>query len=373
MDYKQFKDLNISRLGYGCMRFPKIEGSDTAIDEEKAQALLDEAYEKGINYFDVAYPYHGKTAEKFVGKAMRKYPRDSFFLATKMPFFSKLSLEESKAIFKEQLENLRTDYFDFYLLHAMNRDRFENTKEIGLYDYLISLKKEGKIKYLGFSFHDSPDVLEEIVNTYDFDFVQIQLNYVDWVLQNAQKEYEILSSRKLPIMVMEPVRGGALSKLPQEAEAVFKAVRPEASNASWALRFVASLNSVQVVLSGMSDKSQLEDNLATFSNMKPLAKEEEAAVAKVRDIFIDKHTVPCTACNYCQPCPAGIKIPSLFSLWNKYVLTREKDEFVKSYQALEEPGSVCLNCKKCLSLCPQQINIPNRIKEIDRSAACMSV
>ncbi len=373
MDYKQFKDISLSRLGYGCMRFPKIEGSETAIDETKAEKLIDKAYKSGINYFDVAYNYHGRTAEKFVGRMLEKYPRDSFYLATKLPFFSRLSASECKALFEEQRSHLRPEHIEFYLNHAQNRVHIECMKAVGLYDYLQTEKSNGRIRYLGFSFHDSPDVLEEIVNTYSFDFAQIQLNYVDWVLQNAEKEYEILSSRNIPIMVMEPVRGGALANLPEAAEEVLKAVRPEASAASWALRYVASLPAVQTVLSGMSSEAQLDDNLKTFSGMQTLSEAEEKAIIKARDIFISTNTIKCTACNYCQPCTVGIKIPKLFSAWNDYVLTRDKQAFIASYKAMEVPGSACVSSKQCVSLCPQKLDKVKHVKDVARSAACMSV
>lgn len=371
MEYKTYRNMSLSRLGYGCMRFPLREGSETTIDEAKAEKLLEDALTSGVNYFDTAFPYHGRTSEEFVGRVLGKHPRDSFHIATKLPLFSIKTLSEAEEMFTHQLETLKTGYFDFYLLHAMNKERFELVKKLGIYDMLIEKKKAGLIRNLGFSFHDTPDVLEAIVEEWDFDFAQLQLNYVDWVLQNAEKQYDIITSRNIPVIVMEPVRGGALANLPPEAEKVLRAVHPDWSNAAWAFRYVANLPNVLVVLSGMGDAVQVEDNIKTFSTLKPLIEEELDAIAKVRNIFLEAKTVKCTACRYCLPCTKGIMIPDLFRIYNSYLFTRDGKALAEEYSKEAVRGIECIDCRKCMKVCPQQLEISKLVREVDRTAAAM--
>ena len=368
MEYKEYRERKISRLGYGCMRFPLREGSETAIDEERAGKLLERALSGGINYFDTAYPYHGRTSEEFVGRVLGRHPRESYHLATKLPVFSVRSRQEAEEIFSGQLERLRTDHFDFYLMHAMNAERFEKVKELGLYDMLREKKEEGIIRNLGFSFHDSPAVLEKIVDEWPFDFAQIQLNYLDWTLQNAERQYGVLSERGIPVMVMEPVRGGFLSRLPEEASRLLSSVHPEWSEAAWALRWVSSLPGVQVILSGMSAEDQLEDNLSTFSSLFPLGDEELEAIDTVREILLRANTIKCTGCRYCLPCTKGILIPSLFSSYNTMLNTGGKESFVASYQGEKVKGSECVDCLKCVKACPQGLEINKLVKDVDKAA-----
>lgn len=369
MEYKEYRDIRLSRLGYGCMRFPLRQGSQTEIDGLKAEKLLDKAFSEGINYYDTAFPYHGRTCEAFVGRALvDKHPRGSFYLATKLPVFSIKTREEAESIFSRQLENLRTDYFDFYLLHAMNAERFENVKKLGLYDMLREKQAEGRIRFLGFSFHDSPEVLERILGTWSFDFAQIQLNYLDWVLQNAQRQYQILYDRRIPVMVMEPVRGGALMNLPGKAEELLRSVHPDWSLASWALRWAAALPGVQVILSGMTTEGQLEDNLRTFSDSARLEGEEEEALEEARDILLSANTIKCTACRYCLPCTKGIVIPSLFAAYNSYLLSGDRESLVSAYKAEKVPGSACVDCLKCVKACPQKLQVNKLVKDVDKTA-----
>lgn len=297
MEYRSYRDTDCrpSLLGLGCMRLPTLEpGRGAAIDYARAGALVDEAVRGGITYFDVAYPYHGGGAEKFIGAALEKYPRESFYLATKMPLWKLETQEDMEQVFNEQLANCRVDYFDFYLCHAVDAERFEKIRRIGAFEFLARKKAEGKIRRLGFSFHDKPAVLRAICAAYPWDFAQLQLNYLDWTVQRAREQYEILQEYGLPCIVMEPVRGGALASLCPEAEAVLKAKAPGRSIASWAIRFAASLPGVLVVLSGMSSEEQLADNLAAMSPFQPLTKSEQNALT--RAVRIDKRAqrIPCT-------------------------------------------------------------------------------
>lgn len=363
---RKFKDIenNPSILGFGCMRFPLLENGE--IDEELAYKMIDYAYEKGITYFDTAYPYHKGESEIFIGKALKKYPRESFFLADKMPTWEIKSVEDCKRIFFEQLEKCQVEYFDYYLLHALDKNNFNNYKLPGIMDFFYKMKEEGKIRHLGFSFHDTPEVLEDIVNTFKFDFVQIQLNYLDWTYQKAKEQYEILEKNDLPIVIMEPVRGGTLADLGEECNLMFKEYNKEASIASWAIRYAASKNQVMCVLSGMSNFEQVKDNINSTTLFKKLNDDEENLVIKVITRFFERRIVPCTGCRYCMDCPKGVDIPLNFRMYNNFKISNYEEGYVKNYLKLEKAkASTCVNCKLCISKCPQHILIPDRLKEID--------
>lgn len=357
---------HISILGLGCMRLPKIDPEKPDIDEAKAMEMVDYAYRHGINYFDTAWPYHGGTSEEFVGRALKRYDRSTFFLATKMPVWLVENEADAERIFHEQLAHLQTDYFDFYLLHATNRERMEAWKKTGVYDFCRRMKEEGKIRNLGFSFHDTPDVLEEIVDNFEFDFAQIQFNYLDFDFQNAKAQYEILTAHHLPVIVMEPVRGGALADLSEDSNAIFRKANPDVSVASWALRYAMSPENMMVVLSGMSNMEQLKDNISTAENFRPLDESEYAVVADALDAYKKAKTVPCTACRYCQPCPAGVEIPRIFTAWNRYKIGRSWGAFQEAYEAIPEEGRAhnCVSCGACMEQCPQHIRIPELMSEI---------
>ncbi len=365
---KQFStvDKNPSLLGFGCMRFPKLDPDKPDIDEDLATRMLDEAYQAGVNYYDTAYPYHQGLSEKFLGKVMKKYPRDTFHLATKMPGWLVKNVEDAKRIFNEQLENLQTTYFDFYLCHALSKKGFEVYKLPGVMDFLYQMKKEGKIKHLGFSFHDTPDVLEEIIHTFEWDFVQLQLNYLDWDFQNAKRQYEIVKNYGVPVIVMEPVRGGTLATLSEEASAIFKQARPDQSVASWAIRYAASKEQVMLVLSGMSDLEQTRDNIKTMSNFEPITDKDQLVIDEALKVFLEKNTVPCTNCKYCMPCPEGVDIPAIFRIYNQYAINKYERQFVNEYEALGEDkmADLCVVCGQCMQHCPQSIEIPSRLQEI---------
>lgn len=360
---------NIPTLGLGCMRLPKID-ENGAIDEVEAFKMFDIAYERGIRYFDTAYPYHGGKSEEFVGRALKKFPRESFYIATKMPIWECKNIEDVKTIFFKQLKNLQVDYFDFYLCHAMNIDRHNTYIELGAYTFLEQMKKEGLIRNLGFSFHDAPNNLAIIADYLPWDFAQIQLNYLDWTLQGANIQYEILESRNIACVVMEPVRGGALANVTKEAYDIFKGARPKASIASWALRYVASKPNVLVVLSGMSNTVQLEDNINTFTNFEYLTKAEEELVEKAKKAILGNKFIPCTGCRYCLPCPFGVNIPQIFSIYNQYQIDKNFESFKTKYTKLsEEKLNDCRHCRVCRNKCPQHILIDEEIEKINQEYA----
>jgi hypothetical protein len=361
--YKKFQDIELSRLGMGNMRLPTVGGSPMGpVDEVKAQEIIDFVYAQGVNYYDTAYMYHNGNSEKFLGKALKKYPRESYYLADKMPGFMLEPGQVPADIFEEQLRRCDTDYFDFYLCHNVNESSVDvyNDEKLGIIPYLIEQRRLGRIKHLGFSSHSEPATLQAFLDKWDcFEFVQIQLNYLDWTLQDAKQQYEIISAHGLPVWVMEPCRGGRLASLTDEANAVLKGAAPDKSIASWAFRWVQSLPNVQVVLSGMTQLDQAQDNIATFAEYKPLTDAEQATLQKALDMFKDKVNVPCTKCHYCDGCPMGLKIPDLLAMYNEYCIDpgprnlMEVTELPKS----EQPGS-CVACGKCASHCPQSIDIP---------------
>lgn len=359
-------DEQISLLGFGCMRLPKIDPEKSDIDKAKAQEMIDYAYAHGVNYYDTAYPYHEGKSELFVGEALKKYPRESFHLASKMPVWLVEKPEDTLKYFEEQLKKCQVEYFDFYLCHALNLDRLEIIQKNHIFETLQKEKEAGRIKHLGFSFHGSVEALDKIAHAYPWDFAQIQLNYYDWDMQNAQQEYKILEDLGLPVVVMEPVRGGALNTLCPEALEMLKKADPKASPASWAIRFAASLPGVMTVLSGMTAMEHVTDNVATVDEFKPLTEEERELLFKVADVYKQSKTVPCTGCRYCMDCPAGVDIPAVFKIYNQYCTTENKAQFIADYDALGESKQAhnCVACRKCCSQCPQSIDIPARMEDV---------
>lgn len=354
-----------SILGFGTMRLPKLYPGKEDIDYEKAEAMIDYAYANGVNYFDTAYPYHDQMSEAFIGHALKKYPRDSFYLADKLPgWFLKEKADVDK-IFETQLERCQVEYFDFYLCHALNREKFKIYEDLDVCSMLDIRKANGQIRHLGFSFHGVPEDLEYIINQHDWDFVQIQLNYLDWERQDAKRQYEICQAHGLPCVIMEPVRGGTLANLSPDAVQVLKAADADASVASWALRFAASLPNVMTVLSGMSTMDQVEDNVKTMVDFKPLTDGELAAVAEANRIFLENTLVPCTGCRYCMDCPAGVDIPGMFKVYNDYRIGKFAPGFIQAYEAMKDHSAdFCVACGACMSHCPQAIQIPDKMEEI---------
>lgn len=359
---------NVSILGLGCMRLPQTEvDGKWIIDREKSLEMVDEAYNSGINYFDTAYMYHDGQSEDFMGEALSRYPRKSFMLATKLPIWMADTPEDMERIFTEQLKKLKTDYFDFYLLHSLGRGNWDKCKKFGAYEFVKRKQAEGKIINVGFSFHDSPDVLEEIASAEEWDFAQIQLNYFDWDFQNAKRQYEILESKGIPAIIMEPVRGGALADLGDEANAILKAEEPNKSIASWAIRFAASKEGVLTVLSGMSNMEQLRDNIATTTDFKALTDAENEMLFKAAKVYSKNLAVPCTGCRYCMDCPMGVDIPKAFVKWNNYAKSLDKWNLCDEYNQLRKDKCApdqCVSCGKCAEHCPQHIDIPARLAEM---------
>ncbi|MEZ3470390.1 MAG: aldo/keto reductase [Schaedlerella sp.] len=364
MQYKKFKSsAKLSILGMGAMRLPVVGGDQGNIDYEKAKAIIDRAYQGGVNYYDTAYIYHNGKSEEFLGKALAEYPRESYYVADK---FNLQAEPDYKKQFPEQLSRLNMEYIDFYLIHGIQDAWMDQFLECGALRYFDELKKQGKIRNLGFSFHASPDSLRKLLKIYPWDFVQIQLNYLDWYYGDAKELYEILEEAEIPIMIMEPVRGGKLANLTPEAEAILKEADPEASIASWALRFVMSRPQVQVVLSGMSNLEQMEDNLHIFSETACLTEEEEALVKKAADEFRSKVGVGCTACRYCTPnCPIGLDIPKILSLYNDVKLVNEewRATFADAMPEGKRPED-CIGCGACTGHCPQSLDVPAVMKEM---------
>ena len=365
MIYNEFQNLKLSGLGLGTMRLPnKGVDSDTPIDEEETAKMVDYALKNGINYFDTAWGYHNGESELVVGKVLSKYPRDSFYLATKFPGYDVSNMDKVEEIFEKQLQKCQVDYFDFYLFHNVyekNVDYYLDEK-YGILDYLLKQKENGRIKHLGFSVHGSLDVMKKFLNAYGkhMEFGQIQLNYLDYKFQDAKAKIDMLNEYNIPIWVMEPLRGGKLAKLNEEHVAKLKNLRPDESVSSWAFRFLQSIPGVTMVLSGMSSMEQLTENIKTYEESKPLNDEEMKALFDIADEMLNGNTLPCTACRYCTAhCPMGLDIPKLLSLYNEHVFTGGGFLAPMAISALPEDKrpSACLSCKSCEAVCPQQLKI----------------
>ena len=359
MFYRESKKLNVkaSLLGFGCMRFPLLE--DGTIDEEQTTKMFDMAIAAGVNYIDTAYPYLNKMSEPFVGKVLKRYNRENIYLATKLPIWLVESKEHALQIFNEQLEKLQTDYIDFYLLHSLDNDKFEKCVNLGLVELCEELQKQGKIKHLGFSFHDSYEVFEKIINYKDWDFCQIQFNYMDTEEQAGLKGLKLCEEKGIPNIIMEPLKGGSLTKYPEEVEKVFKDKDSEASIASWGLRFVGSYENVLVLLSGMSTVDQMQDNINTFTNFKPLTEEEFKLIDEVKEKLSKRVKNGCTGCKYCMPCPKGVNIPRMFRMWNTASMYENFNiiRWAWTNTKEEEMATNCIKCGLCETKCPQAIEI----------------
>ena len=364
MEYRAYGKTGqkVSLLGFGAMRFPT---ENDKIEPVQSQKMIDLAYENGVNYFDTAYRYHNGESQSFLGQALKKYDRSTYFLTNKLPIWMCETPEDMERIFNDQLEKCQVDYFDFYLIHALNGERFELCKKLGTYDFLKQKQAEGKIRNIGFSFHDTPEVLEKICSTYQWDFAHIQLNYLDWEIQRAKEQYEVLCRHNIPCVVMEPVRGGALASLAEDANKVLKDCHPEKSIASWAIKFAASLPNVLTVLSGMTLEEQVKDNLSTMKDFAPLTEEEQDVLQKALQIHKQVNTLPCTGCRYCIDCPASVNIPEIFRVYNHYKLNNGKEVFLEDMEKIGDRGPEnCIECGSCMEQCPQKIQIPEELKKI---------
>ncbi len=364
MIYKDFQGMKLSALGMGAMRLPVSDGDDARIDEQAAAAMVDYAMAHGVNYYDTAWGYHNGNSELVMGKALGKYPRDRYYLADKFPGYDLSNMDKVEEIFERQLEKCGVSYFDFYLFHnvcEMNIDAYLDPK-YGIYDYLMKQKKAGRIRHLGFSAHGSYDVMKRFLEAYgkDMEFCQIQLNYLDWKFQDAKAKTELLGEYGIPVWVMEPLRGGKLASLAPADEETLKKLRPEEEIPAWAFRFLQSVPSVIVTLSGMSNMEQMQANIRTYEEEKPLNPREMEALLSIADSMVGKIALPCTACHYCvSHCPQGLDIPGLLSLYNEHCFTEGGFIAPMAMMAIPEdkrPGS-CIGCRSCEAVCPQQIKI----------------
>ena len=360
-----FEGAAPSLLGYGGMRFPIVRGTG-AIDEEKAAALIDRAVRGGITYFDTAWPYHEGGSEPFMGRVLSRYPRESYFLATKLPCWKVESREQARDILEQQLQRLRTPYVDFYLLHNLNRKTWEKMQKLDVLPLLEEYQRAGKLRRLGFSFHDDYAVFEEILRSRPWEFCQIQLNYMDTEHQAGLRGLELARSMSVPVVVMEPVKGGSLAQLPEEAARPLEEADPGATPSRWAMRWVASQPGVAVILSGMTTMEQLEDNLSTFSPLRPLSGEEQELVEETARRLQARLNNGCTGCRYCIPCPSGVDIPGSFQVWNNMAVYQNRRLTKRAWKNLdpEERPDRCVGCGRCETLCPQQIPIREHLAQI---------
>ena len=355
MIYRDFQDLKLSALGMGCMRLPVIGGDDARVDEDAAAEMVDYAMANGVNYYDTAWGYHSGNSELVLGRALARHPRDSFYIADKFPGYDLSNMPKVQEIFEAQLKKCQVDHFDFYLFHnvcEMNLDAYLDPR-YGIHDYLMEQKKNGRIRHLGFSCHGNLPVLKRFLEAYgkDMEFCQLQLNYIDWSFQNGREKVALLDSYHIPVWVMEPLRGGRLARLSEAESAPLKEMRPEEPLPAWAFRFLQSIPSVTMILSGMSDLEQMKANIATFRADAPLSGSEmDRLLAHAQDM----------ACHYCvSHCPQGLDIPGLLALYNEHAFTGGGFIAPTALSALPKDKwpSACLGCRSCEAVCPQQLKI----------------
>jgi len=379
MEERHFDSVGrpISLLGFGLMRLPLKSADAKDIDKEAAKRMVDRAIDAGVNYFDTAWVYHEGMSEVVAGEALSRHEREKYCLATKMPSWVLESESDVERIFEEQMKKCRVDYFDFYLMHNLCGERYKLAKKYGVYEFLRRKKEEGRIFRLGFSIHDSPEQLLEVLDKYDWDFVQLQINYLDWETLDSGRMYELITGRDIPVIVMEPVRGGALATLSPDAEKILRDADPAASTASWAIRYAASLPGVLTVLSGMSNSAQLEDNLKTMTNFRPLSDDERSVIERAATSYRASGAIPCTGCRYCMDCPSGVDIPRVFAIYNHFKTIHASNPtvgeivFRNNYRTLSDGQKAqnCVACGACKGHCPQVIDIPEFMKEISEFAA----
>lgn len=373
MVYSDFHGEKLSALALGCMRLPLIDGDDSRVDQAKTEEMVTYAMEHGVNYYDTAWGYHAGNSELAIGKALKSYPRESFKLANKFPGYDLANMGKVKEIFEEQLKKCGVEYFDFYLFHnvcEMNVEEYLDPK-YGILEYLLEQKKNGRIRHLGFSAHGAMPVLEKFVDAYGehMEFGQLQVNWLDWTFQNAAAKVKFFADNNIPVWVMEPVRGGKLANLPGKHSAALKALRPEASDAEWAFRFLQSVPEIKVTLSGMSSFEQLKENISVYEEAKPLNEKEMSALEAIAAETISAGTVPCTACHYCTThCPRELDIPSLLELYNEHKLTGGgfiAPMALGAYPKEKQP-SACVGCRSCEAVCPQQIKISEAFVDFNK-------
>lgn len=370
MIYRDFKGLRLSALGFGTMRLPVLQGEYGKINEKAAAEMFDYAIRHGVNYFDTAWGYHDGASETAVGKLLSAYPRDRYYLATKFPGYDLANIDKVEEIFEAQLKKCRTDYFDFYLFHnvcEMNIDAYLDERH-GIFAYLKKQKEAGRIRHLGFSAHGSFAVIERFLEKYgqEMEFCQLQINYLDWTFQRAKEKVELLKKHSIPVWVMEPLRGGKLARLSAEDEAALRALRPDESIPAWAFRFLLDIPETKVILSGMSDLAQVQDNIATFEKERPLNQSELNTLMALAEEMYKNSVLPCTACRYCTShCPKHLNIPELIRLYNEHRFTGGGFIAPMALSALPQDQwpSACIGCRSCEKVCPQQIRISEMMKD----------
>ncbi|MBR4203066.1 MAG: aldo/keto reductase [Candidatus Methanomethylophilaceae archaeon] len=379
MYYNDYDGLKLSGIGFGAMRLPVINGNDADIDEAEAIRLVDKAYESGVNYFDTAWGYHGGNSEIVIGKALKKYPRDSFYLSTKFPGYDVSNFGKVEEIFEKQLEKCQVDYFDFYFMHnvtELNIEQYLDDDRYHTFSYLMEQRKKGRIKHLGFSCHGNLDTMKRFLDRYGkyMEFGMIQMNFLDYEFQDARVKADMLNERNIPIWVMEPLRGGMLTKLPEDGMKRLEELRPGVKPVEWAFRFEQSIPGVKMILSGMSQMDQMMENISIFDEKKPLDEKEIATLTDIAKGMVNGKIVPCTSCKYCvSHCPKGLDIPSFMWHYNETKFTG--GGFISAMYIMSLPKdkvpSACIKCRKCEKVCPQTIKISEAIKELDSMTAGM--
>ena len=374
MIYKNFQNLKLSALGFGTMRLPvSAPSGDTPVDQAAVDHMVDYAMANGVNYYDTAWGYHNGESERAIGTSLSRYPRESFYLTTKFPGYDLSNMGKVEAIFEEQLKKCQVDYFDFYLFHNVYEKNIDPylDPQYGILDYLLKQKANGRIRHLGFSAHGSYEVIKRFLDAYGkhMEFAQLQLNYLDWEFQDARSKVELIKEYHLPIWVMEPLRGGRLTRLTPEQTRSLQALRPQESPASWAFRFLQTIPEVTMVLSGMSDLDQMKDNIQIFSEHKSLNAKETDALFQIAHDMTRQEVLPCTACRYCtNHCPKELNIPYLISLYNEHKFTGGGFIAPMALGALpkDKLPSACIGCRSCEAVCPQQIKISEAFSDFSK-------
>lgn len=375
-NYLSSLDAEVSRLGFGCMRFPTTDNGK--IDRAKSNEMLQYAYDHGVNYYDTAWGYHNGESQLVTGEFLSGKPRGSFYLATKLPLWLCKEESDNARIFEEQLANCQVDFFDFYLAHAFNAARYEEYVRLNTHEYLTEMKRQGKIKRLGFSYHGDLDTLRKLLDEFEWDFVQLQVNYFDYSYpkSNARQEYEMVTAKGLPCICMEPVRGGFLANLPDSVRVEMEQFEgAKLSSAAWALRWCMDQENMRVILSGMSTLEQVKENIAVFSGENDrLTDEERTMIGKATDTLLAADTVPCTACRYCMDCPFGVDIPGVFDIYNQYRIFQTPNAFGWQWDIMVKDGhgpEQCTRCGACEPMCPQSIAIPDQLERICAEVAAL--